>query len=250
MDHQFQTKRIPAKDLKSTEELRALWEFANFAFAHSLQHYPEMGLSEGKRFEQPADFAEEMGVDGVTFITYALSSLDDSGDANIVATAGCKPWSSALKLDERVKRMREEREAREKGSANAPEHVNAGFYTKEHEDQLLKQIEELGPTDDSQAQDGIPRWEVMTVCVHPKWQKKGLADKLLERVAEEVSAKVRSSGKGPAFKLMARTMKEINEEYWRNKGFQPVGEKFFAPGTFGSPTGFHIMDLSQDHRTN
>ena len=250
MDYQFHTKRISSKDLKSTEELRALWEFANSAFAHSLQQYPEMGLSEGKRFEQPTDFTEEMGVDGITFITYALSLPDDPGNAKIVATAGCKPWSSAFKLDERVKRMREEREAREKGTANAPEHGDANFYTKEHEDQLLNQIERLGPTDNSQEEDGVPRWEVMTVCVHPNWQKKGLADKLLEKVAEDVSSRVKSSGKGPEFKLMVRTMKEVNEKYWLNKGFIPIAEKFFEPGTFGSPVGFHILDLYQDHCTD
>ncbi|KAL8656818.1 MAG: hypothetical protein Q9226_002534 [Calogaya cf. arnoldii] len=250
MDYQYHTKRILARDLAETPELRSLWEFANLAFAHSAQQYPEMGISEGKRFEQPSDFTEEMGINGITFIHYASSSSEDAGNASIVATAGCKPWSSALNLDQRLKRMREEREAREKEPAKSPEHLNEGFYTKEHEDQLLKQIEKLGPEDDSQEQDGVPRWEVMTVCVHPDFQKKGLADKLLAKVADEVSSQVKSSGKGPEFKLMVRTMKEINEKYWLSKGFKPVGEKFFEAGTFGSPTGFHILDLSQDHHTN
>lgn len=249
MDHQLHTTRVLAKDLAETSELRSLWEFANLAFAHSAQQYPEMGFSEGKRFEQPSDFTDEMGIDGVTFIQYASSSREDSGNAKIVAIAGCKPWSSAYKLDERVKRMREEREAREKEPAKSPVPGHDGFYTKEHEDQLLEQIEKLGPMDDSQEQDGVARWEVMTVCVHPEWQKKGLADRLLEKVAEEVSSQVKSSGKGHEFKLMVRTMKEINEKYWLSKGFKPVGEKFFEPGTFGSPTGFHILDLSRDHRT-
>ncbi|KAL8672654.1 MAG: hypothetical protein Q9168_002895 [Polycauliona sp. 1 TL-2023] len=248
MDHQFRTKRILSTEL-GTSELRSLWEFANSAFAHSAAQYPEMGFTEGKRFEQPSDFTEEMGIDGVTFIHYHTSSSPgDIGNATIVATAGCKPWSSALKLDERVKRMREEREARDKEPANAPESSNAGFYTKEHEEQLLKQIEKLGPSNHSQEQDGIPRWEVMTVCVHPDWQKRGLADKLLGNVAEEVSSRVKSSGKGPDFKLMVRTMKEINERYWLSKGFKSVSERFFEPGLFGSPTGFHLLDLSRDHR--
>ncbi|KAL8780820.1 MAG: hypothetical protein Q9213_006293 [Squamulea squamosa] len=250
MDYQFKTKRIPVKDLVETSELRSLWEFMNNAFAHSAQQYPEMGFSEGKRFEQPSDFIEEMGVDGVTFIHYASSSRDSNGNDTIIATAGCKPWSPAMNLDERVKRMREEREAREKEPGSAQERGNDSFYTKAHEDQLLKQIEKVGPMTDNDEQDGIPRWEVVTVCVHPDWQKKGLADKLLEKVAEEVSSQVKSSGKGPEFKLMVRTTKEINEKYWLSKGFKPLRETFFEPGLFGSPTGFHIIDLSQDHRTN
>ncbi|KAL8771606.1 MAG: hypothetical protein Q9209_003049 [Squamulea sp. 1 TL-2023] len=249
MDYHFRIKRIRANDLVETPELRSLWEFMNYAFAHSAQQYPEMGVSEGKRFEQPSDFTKEMGIDGVTFIHYASSSGDPNGNGTIIATAGCKPWSPAMKLDERVKRMKEEREAREKEPANAQERGNDSFYTKEHEDQLLQQIEKLGPMTDDDEQDDIPRWEVMTVCVHPEWQKKGLADRLLEKVAEEVSSQVKSLNQGPEFKLMVRTMKEINEKYWLSKGFKPMREMFFEPGLFGSPTGFHIVDLSRDHRT-
>ncbi|KAL8861653.1 MAG: hypothetical protein Q9178_001854 [Gyalolechia marmorata] len=249
MDHQLHNKRILAKDLVGTSELKPLWDFANFAFAHSAKQFPEMGITEGRRFEQPTDFTEEMGIDGVTFILYAPSALDNDSNAHIIATAGCKPWCSAFKLDRRVKRMRDEREAREKEPAKAQEGGNGGFYTKEHEDQLLRQVEKVGPMTYSKDLDDVPRWEVVTVCVHPDWQKKGLADQLLNKVAEEVSSQVKSSGGGPEFMLMVRTIKEINEKYWLGKGFEPVGEKFFEPSLFESPTGFHLLDLSRKYRT-
>ncbi|KAL8726597.1 MAG: hypothetical protein Q9166_006632 [cf. Caloplaca sp. 2 TL-2023] len=248
MDPQPQIERTRSKDLAGSSKLNSLWEFANYAFAHRMEQYPELGFAEGKRFEQPSDFIDEMGADGTTFIQYAPNSQKADGALRIIATAGCKPWSAALKLDERVKRMREEREAREKGMKRGQDSKD-GFYTEKHEQQLLQQLEKLGPMESHDQQVDVPRWEVMTVCVHPQWQKKGLAEKLLEKVAEEVSSQVKASGKGPEFKLMVRVLKETNEKYWLSKGFKPVGQKFFEPGLFGSLTGFHILDLSRDHRT-
>ncbi|KAL8733409.1 MAG: hypothetical protein Q9181_003594 [Wetmoreana brouardii] len=243
-------ERIPSKDLAKTSKIQPLWEFANYVFDDRMQKYPELGFDGGSRFEQPQDFEEDMGPSGVTFIQYASASPQPDGSGRIIATAGCKPWSSALKLDERVKRMREEREAREKSTPKDQQLSANAFYTKEHEDQLVQQVEKIGPMVHNDGQDDIPRWEVMTVCVHPDWQKRGLADQLLNRVAEEVGSQVRMLGKGPEFKLMVRILKEINEKYWLQKGFKPVGEKFFEAGLFGSKTGFHIMDLSRDHRAS
>ncbi|KAL8701626.1 MAG: hypothetical protein Q9201_004811 [Fulgogasparrea decipioides] len=240
-------ERIPSKDLAKTSKLQPLWEFANYAFDDNMAKYPELGFTEGKRFEQPQDFEEEMGPTGVTFIQYASISPQPEGSDRIIATAGCKPWSSVLMLDERVERMRKEREAREKSTPKGQELSANSFYTKEHEDQLVQQLEKVGPMVHNDGQDDVPRWEVMTVCVHPDWQKQGLADQLLNRVAEEVGSQVRMSGKGPEFKLMVRVLKEVNEKYWLRKGFKPVGEKFFEPGLFGTKTGFHIMDLSRDY---
>lgn len=248
MHHRTEIERIPTKDLANTAKLKSLWAFANDAFKDSTRKFPEMGFEEGKRFEQPDDFIEEMGPDGVTFIQYDLESKEPDGSARIMATAGYKPWNPAFKLDDRVKRMREEREAREASRTDDETPGDKGFYTKEHEDQLLEQLEKVGSMTHSDDDDNVPRFEVVTVCVHPEYQKQGLAEKLLERVAEEVGFQVKSQNKGPDFKLVVRTMKEINEAYWLSKGFKPVGEKFFEPGLFGSPTGFHILDLTRDHR--
>lgn len=249
MESHFQPERIPTPNLAATSKLNQLWKFTNDVFNDSLRQHPELGLT-GQRFEQPQDFMEEMGPDAVTFIQYARDSPGVDGKAEIIATAGCKPWSIAFHLDEKVDRMREERRARESETTNGQDPSDDGFYTKEHEDQLLEQLEKVGPMTHSDGQDDVPRWEVMTVCVHPSWQKQGLAEKLLTRVTEEVSSQVQAQGKGPRFKLMVRTTKEINEKFWLSKGFTPVGEKAFEPGLFGSPTGFHIMDFSRDHQTS
>ncbi len=250
MHCELEIERIPTPDLADTPKLNQLWQFANDVFNDSLRQRPELGFNQGKRFEQPRDFLEEMGPNAITFIQYGRNAKAPDERTEIIATAGCKPWHIALKLDERVERMREERRAKERESAPGQGGSDQAFYTKEHEDQLLKQLEKIGPMEHSDGQDGVPRWEVMTVCVHPDWQKQGLAEKLLDTVRKEVSSQVKAQGKGPMFKLMVRTMKEINEKYWLRKGFKPVGEKFFEPGLFDSPTGFHITDFSRDHRTD
>lgn len=251
MHQQVKIERIPSKELAKTSKLNLLWEFTNDAFADAARQHPELGFEEGKRFEQPEDFIEEMGPGGVTFIQYGPDSQQGpGGSAKIIATAGCKPWSNAYKLDQRVKRMREEREAREKGMTNGQASSGEGFYTKAHEEQLLQQLENIESVTHSDGQDDVPRWEVMTVCVRLELQKQGLAEKLLELVTDEVSSQVKAQGKGPRFKLVVRALKEINEKYWLSKGFKPVGEKFFEPGIFGSPTGFHMLDLTRDHQTN
>ncbi|KAL8966539.1 MAG: hypothetical protein Q9197_005924 [Variospora fuerteventurae] len=246
----FEIERIPSRDLAAASKLESIWNFANDVFADRQRNFPDLGFEEGKRFERPQDFQDEMGPSAVTFIQYGRDLRKPNGEAEIIATAGCKPWNIAFKLDERVERMREERRAREREATKSQGESNDGFYTKAHEDQLLESLEKTGPMTHSDGQDDVPRWEVMTVCVHPDWQKQGLAEKLLEVVREEVSSQVKAQGKGPEFKLMVRTLKEINEKYWLSKGFKTVGEKFFEPGLFGSPTGFHIIDLSRDHRVD
>ena len=244
-------ERIPSKELEGTPNLTSLWDLSNHAFTERFQYFPELGFEEGKRFEQPKDFLEEMGPDCITFILYAPGPPQEpGGSAKIIATAGCKPWHPAFKLEERIDRMREEREAREKGAKDAPEDGGEGFYTQAHEEQLLQQLEQVESVSHSDGQDDVPRWEVVTVCVHPEWQKQGLAEKLLQAVIDEVISQVKAQGKGPEFKLVVRVLKEVNESYWLSKGFKPVGEKFFEPGTFGSPTGFHISDLTRDYRTD
>ncbi|KAL8959801.1 MAG: hypothetical protein Q9193_003396 [Seirophora villosa] len=244
----FEIERIPSQDLAATSKLQPLWKFANDVFTDSQRHYPELGFDKGKRFERPQDFQDEMTQSGVTFIQNGRDSREPDGAVEIIATAGCKPWNIAFGLDERVKRMMEERKTREKEAKEDPGENDEGFYTKAHEDQLLESLEKIGPMIHSDGQEDVPRWEVMIVCVHPDWQKQGLAERMLEAVREEVSSQVRAQRKGPDFKLMVRILKEINEKYWLSKGFKTVGEKFFEPGLFGSPTGFHITDLSRDHR--
>ncbi|KAI4170082.1 MAG: hypothetical protein LQ343_005223 [Gyalolechia ehrenbergii] len=252
MHQQVDVERMPSKKLAKTSKLNLLWDFVNYAYNDSVKCHPELDLEGNhKRLDKPEDFVEEMGPNGVAFIHYAPGSAKGpDSNANIIATAGCKPWSTTSNIEERVKRMRKEREAVEKGTSNRPGTSGEGFYTKANDSALLQQLEHVRSMTDNDEQVNVPQWEVTTVCVHPEWQKQGLAEKLLGLVIGEVSSQVKFQGKGPEFKLVVRTMKEFNEKYWLSKGFETVAEKFFGPGSFGSPIGFHMLDLTRDHHTN
>ncbi|KAL8953427.1 MAG: hypothetical protein Q9222_000740 [Ikaeria aurantiellina] len=245
MSDSLTIERFRSKDLTNTAQLTSLWNFANDAFTDSVRKHPELGFSEGKRFEQPKDFIEEMGSGGVTFVQYSLDHIETVGSAKIIATAGCKPWTNVYKFDERVNQMRKERELREKSKTNDQLDEAEGLDNKS-----LRQIEEQAPMILDERQDDVPKWEVMTVCVHPDWQKQGLADMLLQSVAKEVSSQVVAGDRGCEFKLVVRTLKEINEQYWLRKGFKTVAEKFFEPGLFGSTHGFHLLDMTRDYIVN
>ncbi|KAL8713042.1 MAG: hypothetical protein Q9220_002902 [cf. Caloplaca sp. 1 TL-2023] len=248
MSYSPRVERFRSEDLNDTAQLTSLWKFANGTFMDSVRKHPELGFSEGKRFEQPQDFIEEMGPNGVTFVQYSLDPMETEGGARMIATAGCKPWTNKYKFDERVSQMRREREVREKGMAEDQGPEAEESDTIQVDDGSLQQIddEKQEPMVHDEGPDDVPRWEVMTVCVHPDWQKQGLADRLLQSVTEEVSSQVASGG-GNHFKLVVRTLKEINEQYWRRKGFKTVAEKSFEPGLFGSTHGFHLLDMTRDH---
>lgn len=249
MHQQADVERIPSKDLAKTSKLRLLWVFVNYAFNDSVRYHPELGFDgEHQRFDEPEHIIEEMGPNGVTFIHYApRSAQEPMSDTNIIATAGCKPWSAASKMEERLK-MIEEKEAAGKGMTNGQVTNSKSSDTTVNHSPLLQQLEHVGSMDHVDGQVDVPRWEVMTVCVHPEWQKRGLAEQLLELVTEEVSSRVKSQGLGPDFKLVVRTMKEYNEKYWLSKGFGTVAEKYFEPGSFGASDGFHMLDMTRDHR--
>ncbi|KAL9029384.1 MAG: hypothetical protein Q9196_002372 [Gyalolechia fulgens] len=72
-------------------------------------YYPESGPDGNhKRFNEPEEFIEKLGPNGVTFIRYAPSSAPGpGGNAKIIATARYKLWSTASKIEERVKMMNE-----------------------------------------------------------------------------------------------------------------------------------------------
>ncbi|KAL8939284.1 MAG: hypothetical protein Q9211_002809 [Gyalolechia sp. 1 TL-2023] len=103
--------RCGADALERTREtLKApLWGFVNYAFTDSVQYYPELGPDGNhKRFNEPEEFIEKLGPNGVTFIRYAPSSAPGpGGNAKIIATARYKLWSTASKIEERVKMMNE-----------------------------------------------------------------------------------------------------------------------------------------------
>ena len=252
--YQFRTDRIPTTDIAKSRELIPLWDFANRAFGDRLDKTPQLRMMGLPRFEKPDDFLDEMGPDGVSFILYAKDLGDPECEEKIIATAGYKPFSKVLELGEKVNRIKAAREAQNRTTIaekkeDSTTRVGNESSGAENEHQLFTQLEKLGPMEHKDDSDDVPRYEVMTVCVHPQWQKQGLADKMLGTVQEEVASLVRSQGKGPEFKLVVRALKETNEAYWTSKGFKTVGTKAFEAGLFGDSAEFTLLDMIRDHST-
>ena len=88
------------------------------------------------------------------------------------------------------------------------------------------------------------KFELVVVAVDPSIQKSGLGSRMSGIVEAELKEKVRGMGK-KQLKLMVRTGKENNGAYWTKKGYRIVGEEFFAPGNFGSKTGFTVLEMER-----
>ena len=98
------------------------------------------------------------------------------------------------------------------------------------------------------AQTGVDgekeKFEVVGVAVDPSLQRSGLASRLCGEVEAELKEKARTKGK-KQLNLMIRTGKENNEPYWTRKGYRVLSEVRYAPGNFGSKTGFVVLDMEK-----
>lgn len=56
--------------------------------------------AERKRYGAPADLVDDMGPDGITFVT--LATTEEQDDPEPIATTGYKPWSDTWKLAAKV----------------------------------------------------------------------------------------------------------------------------------------------------
>ena len=106
---------------------------------------------------------------------------------------------------------------------------------------LRKQVEPVAQDDSD-----MLKFEIAAVATDVHWQGKGLANQLFATIVEEVREKARAAGK-EKFRLMVRTIREVNGEYWGRKGFTVLHETDFRAGSFGSKTGFIGLEMFRDH---
>ena len=246
----FETVRIPSQELASHPKLSVLTDLINTAFTVAVRDFPGLYDAGNKRFEKSSDFLEELGPDGVTFVTFA-TKRDSSGDEpEIVATTSYKPFASLLRGSE----LREVLEATRKEQRGAADHVNRtmkndavpGLDAKLEQDPPLHEQTRFSISEEDDSAGDALKIAVSSVAVAPTWQKHGLASKLLARVVEEIYSQANAQGRND-FTLVLRTMKEINGPYWTSKGFKTIEEERFSAGLFGSTTGFTLSVMSRNH---
>ncbi|KAL2044469.1 hypothetical protein N7G274_003174 [Stereocaulon virgatum] len=208
----FRIVRLNATELAQYPKLPQLTTIMNNAFSVTGRKYPGLYNAELKRYDAPTELVEDMGRDGVLFITLATTSEQTDADPRPIATTGYKPWIDTFDLGDKLK---------------------ASFTVTEYPEQ-------------HKTPDDVPRFEIKAVTVDPEFQSQGLASQLFANVTEEIFGGVRSRG-GSRVRLMVCTFKEINEGYWTAKGFVKLTEMRFDVGTAGSLTGFSSMDMYRDH---
>ncbi len=255
----FDTLRIHSRDLASYRRLSALTDLVNNAFTAAGRLYPGLYDPERKRFEKPSNFLEEMGPDGVTFITFASNGGDSGDEPEMVATTSYKPMSGHLKestrslrdmLEEMLKAEKWVQDG-EKDHASRPSKNDAvpGLDTQLKGEPYFGEHTQ-SPTPVVEESRGIAlKVAVCVVAVAPAWQKHGLASELLSRIVDEINSEAIAHGRED-FTLVLNTMKEINGSYWTSKGFKTREEQEFPPGIFGSRDGFTLSRMSRLHLVN
>ena len=211
-EYTFQTIRMNANELAHYPKLSQLTIMRNSAFSVTGRKYPGLYNAELKRYNAPSELVEDMGRDGILFITFATTTKQSDEDPRPIATTGYKPWSDTFDLGEKLK---------------------ASFTVTDYPEQ-------------HKLPDDIPRFEIKAVTVDPEFRSQGLASHLLAKVTQEIFEGVRSKG-GRRVRLMVSIFKEINEGYWTAKGFVKLTEMRFDVGTVGSLTGFSSLEMYRDH---
>ena len=93
-------------------------------------------------------------------------------------------------------------------------------------------------------------FELSSMAVSPSLQRQGLAGLLMKLVEEEVKrrfliTRAETGPPGLGLVMLLTTVKEINEEFYRRRGYRADYETFHGPGFLGSENGFTVVHMSK-----
>lgn len=229
----FFTEMIPSSLLSKSLHLPALFKLINHSFNHP--HTTGAGgilppstsdTARTSRLKTPNQLSHEVGPDGFTILMFSSDGPIHGEESRLIGTASAKPYVPA----------------------DATGNEAAVIFKRPP------------PTSDEN-RDGWPQWEVAAMAVHPGFQGRGLASRLLELLVEEVKARTvadlqgeahrsnvdggeqRREGKGGKVIILLSTIQELNERYYRNRGWRTTAVQRFEPGTLGSRDGFSVVEM-------
>ena len=182
---------------------------------------------------------EELGPEVILFLitkpfTSNNNNDDEASNSNLLASAGYKPYISTWppEVHHREKRGDVLESVEAKGTPSI-----RNIWQEE------KPYTQTFP-DSPQA---ILEIELVSLVVAPGWEKHGFASQLLKAITDDICKEANSnSNSPPRVRLWARTVKEINEQFWIRRGFKTVGSRSFEPGFQRSVDGFHILDMVRE----
>lgn len=236
---EFEIERLHAQNLRDYPRLSELRRMINQGFSDSMKKHSSI-LTSGAEyyFQNEERWLNRLGPDGVLFLmTMRIPNGRENG--NIVATASYKPYETPWPL----------RTTRDDEGGRAWKPVKRRNMTEADIPAVQEALQSLARADAREEISGICL-EIVTVVTSPEWQGYGLASRLVRQITEEVNARARESEaekRKPIFKLMLRTVKEVNEPFWSKMGFRTIKSDFFEPGLSGSVEGFHLLEMVREH---
>lgn len=188
------------------------------------------------RLQRPAQLIEELDPDGFCIVAYTIPDAGQDGEeGKLVATASAKPYVPPGKA--------------EGGSKLSDNEVKEMFQRAEPAQVMSDTASSAGAEEEDE--ETLPTWEICAMVVDPELQGRGIASQLMSLAINTIRRQVRDElqtqvgdreGKGKV-RLFLTTLKELNEEYYKRKGWTTTSERRFGPGVGGSEAGFGVVDM-------
>ena len=240
------TQLLSPASLNVSPHLPALFKLINHCFniSHNPPGHSYLPSSPTSRLKTHTQLSEEIGPDGFTIIMLAQDTStqihgeeeekQEGQSDTVIATASAKLFK------------------RQPGTDNA-----LAAYAQ------------------------LPKWEILCMVVEPTLQGRGIAGQVMGLTIEEIKRRVgenedmwlerrydgdggmdgegdygrgngegenvdgrkeKKKGKGEVL-LMLSSMQELNEEYYKKRGWETTGVRRFPPGTMGSRDGFGVVEM-------
>ncbi|KAK3726125.1 hypothetical protein LTR37_000273 [Vermiconidia calcicola] len=97
--------------------------------------------------------------------------------------------------------------------------------------------------------EGTEAWELSTMAVDPKLQRRGLAGYLMKITEDEIKRRFQAMhGVGSQMRLvlMLTTVKEIHFAFYAKRGFKKDYEMWFEKEHLGGDAGFSVIHMSKE----
>lgn len=166
----------------------------------------------GRLQSGPQQLVSEIGPNGFCIIMF-----DGKIGGKIIATASAKPYRPT------------------KNGESYGSDINMLFKRAPAEDPM--DVEVVGSDVEKQS-----RWELLAFATDVNLMGQGIAGRLTELTNAEIRKRAAAEGKTKIV-LMLSTMQDVNEPYYRKRGFKTMSVKAFPPGTQGSRDGFSVAEM-------
>lgn len=235
----FKIERIDAQNLQDFPRLSELKTMIGDGFSHSVNKHSFILTPGAESYLQSEErLLDRLGPDAVLFLM-TVRTPNGRANGDIIATASYKPYEKSWPLrticDDEGKKAWKTAERRNMTEDDIPA--------------VQEALALLARADSREEISGYPM-EIVTVVTSPEWQGYGLASRLVQQITEEVKARAREVEVEmwkPIFKLMVRTVQEVNEPFWSKMGFRTIRSNFFEPGLSGRVEGFHLLEMVREH---